>query len=218
MAENQERRQAHRQKRGVLRLEEILSVAGTLFAEHGYDNVTTNMIAAQAGISPGSLYQFFSNKEAIAQAFAADATEHLHQVYDTILSPEVITLPLREFVDIFVEKLVTFNRAYPGYFALAIGATLSSSLAFVLADLHQDILVRQDAVLAACWPPSTKAQRHLPLLVSYRLFLALLPLVLEGDEEQQRPIVHEMKAVFYGYLEPIVSGQRASEILDEERT
>jgi AcrR family transcriptional regulator len=61
-------------------------------------------------VSPGSLYQFFPNKEAIAQAFAADATGHLHRVYDTLLSPEVITLPLRDFIDIFVERLVAFNR------------------------------------------------------------------------------------------------------------
>ncbi len=213
MGENQKRRRAHRQKRGMLRLEEILSVAGTLFAEHGYDKVTTNMIAAQAGISLGSLYQFFPNKEAIAQAFAADATEHLHQVYDTVLSPEVITLPLREFVDILVEKLVAFNRAYPGYLALAIGATLSSPLAAVLADLQKDILVRQDAVLAACWPQSTGEQRRLPLLVSYRLFLALLPLTLEGNEEHRHAIVGEMKGVLYRYLEPVVSGEKTSGML-----
>ena len=197
----------------MLRVEEILSVAGMLFSERGYDNVTTNMIAAQVGISPGSLYQFFSNKEAIALAFVADATKYLHQVYDTLLSPNITTLPFQEFVGIFVEKLVAFNRAYPGYFALAIGATLSTSLAFVLADLHQDILIRQ--VLAACWSHSTREQRRLPLLVSYRLFLALLPLALEGDEEHQSAIMSEMKAVFYGYLEPIVSGRRATERLDE---
>jgi len=86
MAENQERRQARRQKRGALRVEAILQAAGALFAELGYDNVATNMIAARAGMSPGSLYEFFPNKEAIAQAFAADATDQLSRVYDTMLS------------------------------------------------------------------------------------------------------------------------------------
>jgi AcrR family transcriptional regulator len=60
MGENQERRQARRQKRGALRVEEILQAAGALFAEIGYDKVTTNMIAARAGVSRGSLYQSFS--------------------------------------------------------------------------------------------------------------------------------------------------------------
>ncbi len=203
MGENQERRQAHRQKRGLLRVEEILHAAGALFAEVGYDKATTNMIAARAGISPGSLYQFFPNKETITQAFAADTTEHLHQVYDTILSSEVITLPLRAFVDTFIDMLVAFNRNHPGYLALALGSTLSSPLALVLADFHQGILAHLDALFAARWPQSTQEQRRLPLLVSYRLFFALLPLVLQGDGEHQRAIVREMKVVLYRYWEPI---------------
>jgi len=212
MGENQERRQARRQKRGALRVEEILQAAGALFAEVGYDKVTTNMIAARAGVSRGSLYQFFPNKEAIAQAFATDAINHLHGVYDALLSSEVMTLPLQAFLDTFIDRIVAFNRNCPGYLALELGSTLSSSLALVLADLQQGLLARQDALLAAYWPQSTGEQRHLPLLVSYRLFLALLPLALSGDEEHQRAIVREMKVVLYRYWEPIMGTQRASEM------
>ena len=211
MGENQERRQAHRQKRGLLRVEEILHAAGALFAEVGYDKTTTNMIAARAGMSPGSLYQFFPNKEAITQAFAADATKHLHHMYDTILSSEVITLPLRAFIGTFIDMLVAFNRNHPGYLALELGSTLSSPLALVLADLHQGIQADLDAMFAARWSHSTQEQRRLPLLVSYRLFFALLPLVLQGDGEQERAIVREMKVVLYRYWEPIMGTQSASE-------
>lgn len=205
MGENQGRRQAHRQKRGVLRVEEILQAAGELFAELGYDNVTTNVIAARADISPGSLYQFFPNKEAIAQAFATREVEQLMQVYETMLLPEVLALPLQAFFDTFIERIVAFNRSHPGYFALALGSTISSPLALVLADVQRGVPASLDAMLAAYWPQSTQEQRRLPLLVSYRLFLALLPLAIQGDEEQQRAIVGEMKVILYRYWEPIVS-------------
>ena len=39
-----------------------------VIAKVGYSRATTNAIAAEAGISPGSLYQFFDDKEQIAQA------------------------------------------------------------------------------------------------------------------------------------------------------
>ena len=208
MGENQERRRAHRQKRGLLRVEEILHAAGDLFAEIGYDKATTNMIAARAGVSPGSLYQFFPNKEAITQAFAADATDHLHQVYATMLSSEVISLPLQAFLETFIDRLVAFNRTYPGYLALELGATLSSPLALVEADLHQGIQAHLDAMFAARWPHSTQEQRRLPLLVSSRLFVAVLPLVLQGDGDQQRAIVREMNVCLYRYWEPIMGMQR----------
>ncbi len=216
MGENQERRRARRQKRGVLRVEEILQAAGALFAEVGYDKVTTNMIAARAGISRGSLYQFFPDKEAIAQAFAADATNQLHQVYDTLLSSEVMTLPLQVFLATFIDRILAFNRNYPGYLALELGSTISSSLTRVLADLQQGVQARLDALLATYWPHSTPEQRHLPLLVSYRLFLALLPLALQGDGENQRAIVREMKVLLYRYWEPIIDPQRASEVRSHE--
>jgi AcrR family transcriptional regulator len=206
IGENRERRQARRQPRGVRRVEDILRAAGALFAELGYDNVTTMMIAGRSGISPGSLYQFFPNKKAIAQAFAADATQHLHQVYDSMQSSEVMSLPLQAFFDAFVDRIMAFNRAYPGYLALQLGTTVSPPLARVLGDLQQGVQARLDGLMAAYWPRSTSAQRRLPLLVSYRVFLALLPLALQGDEESRSAIMHEMKVLLYRYWEPITGG------------
>src|SRR6266511_1332655 len=56
----------------------ILDAAAGVFADAGYERATTNAIAAAAGISPGSLYQFFPNKEAIAEALAAGLTTDQH--------------------------------------------------------------------------------------------------------------------------------------------
>jgi AcrR family transcriptional regulator len=203
VGENQQRRRARRQQRGLLRTEEILAAAGALFAEVGYDRATTNMIAARAGVSPGSLYQFFPNKEAIAHAYAAAATARLHQVYDTVLAPEVIALPLKDFLDTFIEGLMSFNRQYPGYLALSVAATISPPLALALADLQQGSFARLDAMIAALWPDGTPEQRRLHGLISYRLFLALLPLALGDPEDDQQAIVREMKAVLYRYWAPI---------------
>jgi AcrR family transcriptional regulator len=207
MGENQERRQAHRQKRGAMRVEEIIAAASVLFAELGYDKVTTNMIAARAGISPGSLYQFFPNKEAIAQAFAAEAVTQLALVYDTMSSFEMTSLPLREFLDTFIERIIAFNRNYPGYLALELASTISPTLAHVLAHFQHEIQARFDQMMATRWPGSSSEQRRIPELISYRLFLALLPLILQNDEQNQTAIVQEMKTMLYRYWEALVAGR-----------
>jgi len=111
MGENQERRQAHRQKRGLFRVEEILAAAGTLFAERGYDNVTTNMIAARAGVSPVRSISFFRIRSHCT-GICRRCDWAPPSMYDTLLSSEVTTLPLRDFVAIFVERLVAFNRSF----------------------------------------------------------------------------------------------------------
>jgi AcrR family transcriptional regulator len=209
MGENQERRRARRQRRGLLRVDEILAAAGALFAEIGYDKATTNLIAARAGVSPGSLYQFFPNKEAIALAYATAATAELHQLYDTILAPEVTALPLLAFLDTFIDALMVFNRNYPGYLALSIASTISSSLALALADLQRGIFGRLEALFAALLPQSSPEERRLRGLISYRVFIAVLSLALDAEGDDARAIVRELKTVLYRYWAPIIGPERA---------
>jgi len=46
-------------------VEWILEAAARLFREHGYTATTTNKVAELAGVSIGSLYQYFPNKDAL---------------------------------------------------------------------------------------------------------------------------------------------------------
>lgn len=203
MAENEGRRQARRQSRGLLRADAIVRAAELLFAELGYDKTTTNMIAERAGVSPGSLYQFFPNKEAIAHAYAAEAVIRLHQVYDGLLAPSTIDLPLAAFIDLFIDVLIAFNRANPGYFALSLASTLSEPLAQVLQEFQAGVQVRLSTLLAARWPQGSATQQQLAGLVAYRIFIAMLPLTLRQDE-QSAMLVGELKAVIYRYLAPLI--------------
>jgi AcrR family transcriptional regulator len=57
-----------KQERSREMVEDILKAAARVFVREGYARATTNRIAAAAGISVGSLYQYFPNKDAIAVA------------------------------------------------------------------------------------------------------------------------------------------------------
>jgi AcrR family transcriptional regulator len=197
VSENQGRRGAHRQQRGLRRVDEILAEAGALFAEIGYDRTTTNMIAARAGISTGSLYQYFPNKEAIAQAYATAATTRLHQVYDAVLVPEIISLPLWDFLDTYIESLIAAGREFPGYLSLTIASTISPPIALALSTLNGGIVDRVDELLRARWPEVDPDTRRVRGILSRRLFLTVLPLVLEEHAPDARLIVHELKTMLY---------------------
>jgi AcrR family transcriptional regulator len=56
------------QQRSRLTVDQILEAAGRVFAERGYAGATTNHIAQRAGVSIGSLYQYFPNKDTILVA------------------------------------------------------------------------------------------------------------------------------------------------------
>jgi AcrR family transcriptional regulator len=61
-------RKRPRQARSRLTVEAILDAAARVFERHGYAAGTTNRIAERAGISIGSLYQYYPNKDAVLVA------------------------------------------------------------------------------------------------------------------------------------------------------
>src|ERR1035438_8246894 len=58
------------QARGRRTVARVLDAAAEQFVAVGYDAATTTQIAARAGVSVGSVYQFFADKEALLDALA----------------------------------------------------------------------------------------------------------------------------------------------------
>jgi len=75
-----EPRKQPRQRRSAETVERILAAAARIFDERGYRATTTNHVAELAGVSIGSLYQYFPNKDALLVALAerhlVQAAEH----------------------------------------------------------------------------------------------------------------------------------------------
>lgn len=59
-------------------VERILDAGRAVLLERGYERTSTSRIAKRAGISPGSLYQYFPDKEAILDRVLDEYTERLH--------------------------------------------------------------------------------------------------------------------------------------------
>ncbi|MBX3200273.1 MAG: TetR/AcrR family transcriptional regulator [Labilithrix sp.] len=59
-------RKIPKQDRSLAMVEALLEAAARVFVKEGYAKATTNRIAAAAGVSVGSLYQYFPSKDAIA--------------------------------------------------------------------------------------------------------------------------------------------------------
>lgn len=69
--------QPPKRQRGRIRVAAIMNAAVELFAEKGYDAATMTEIAAHSGTAIGSLYRFFPNKEALADALLLRYAQHV---------------------------------------------------------------------------------------------------------------------------------------------
>ncbi len=95
-------RKLPKQSRSRVTVEAILEATTHILVEEGYDKANTNRIAERAGISIGSLYQYFPNKESPitalmdqhAQEMAELVETKLERLFDSPLEvaiPEIIT-------------------------------------------------------------------------------------------------------------------------------
>jgi AcrR family transcriptional regulator len=187
-----------RQARGERRIASLLDAAAEVFAEAGYDAATTNAIAARAGVSPGSLYQFFANKDAIAQALAERFVTELAATHAEVFAADLDSLPLDEMLDRVVDPLVAFNLANPSFQLLVAGGPPRAGEA--KRPLHVAMLGRVEKLVAARTPglPPASLRRHAVVIV--QVFGAMLPLVLAAAEPERTALVAELKSVLAGYL------------------
>ncbi len=94
-----------KRKRGIARVAKLLDAGAAVFAEQGYKAATMTEIAARAGAPIGSLYQFFPNKDLLADALIARYAEHVEAALDRIKA-EASALDAMQLGDRLLDVLV----------------------------------------------------------------------------------------------------------------
>jgi AcrR family transcriptional regulator len=79
-------RRRPRQARAQATVEAIVKATARVLVEEGYDRASTNRIAQAAGVSIGSLYQYFPSKEALVAALVDNHLERMREVLDRALA------------------------------------------------------------------------------------------------------------------------------------
>ncbi len=107
-------RKQPRQQRARATVDAILRASAELFANAGYAGTTTNKIAARAGVSVGSLYQYFPGKDAILstlfQQHHAEMTASVHGSLALLADPSV---PLHDAFAELLERMVAVHEQDP---------------------------------------------------------------------------------------------------------
>ncbi|SHG57690.1 TetR/AcrR family transcriptional regulator [Streptoalloteichus hindustanus] len=183
---------------------QILDAAAEVLAEQGYESTTTNAVAARAGVSPSTVYQFFANKESIAEALVARYLAALRAAYEEAFPPELAHLPLAELVDRMVDPILRLHLTHPGLRPLFARTDMPERLLASTQPLHQAVRERVDSVFAARAPELPADRRRRCTEVSVQLFRGLLPLVQAAEGADRLAFIDELKDVLRRYLMPVV--------------
>lgn len=110
------RRRSPRQNRSRFTRDIIFEATAQILEEHGEAALTTNRIAERAGISVGTIYQYFANKKAILVEMARIESARIEQLTaklraDGVGRSEATRLAIRSYIRIFADWPATRKAA-----------------------------------------------------------------------------------------------------------
>ena len=107
-------RKRPKQERSQQTVTVILDAAVQVFSKRGYGEATTTRIADRAGVSVGSLYQYFPNKDALLVALTERHIERSHTAVRVTLDDlEKTSVGLQELMERLVRAMVRLHVTEP---------------------------------------------------------------------------------------------------------
>ncbi|MGW1295023.1 TetR family transcriptional regulator [Streptomyces sp. NPDC002533] len=202
-------RPRRRQARGEARIAQLLRAAASVFCTSGYTASSTNAIAREAGVSPGTLYQFFPNKEAIAVELGDRLLDRWRDTYGAAFDQSHTELPLDRMLDAILDPLIAFNCENPAFSVLMHGSEIPGRITEAHDTLHATMLTRVESVLADYLPDMPAAQVHHIAEMVFMVFKAGLDLIMANEGEERAAYIRELKTVMFRYLDPLVGDDAA---------
>ncbi len=195
------------QARARRTVEAILEGAAQVFEKHGYARTTTDRIAERAGVSVGSLYQYFPNKDAIIVALAERHQEAgLRRVRELLSDAPVEALAAMDLdglLGMFVRDLIVLHRHHPRLHRLLLVEARMPSDQLDRLSRQEDQLASDVATLLRGHPGISAAS---PELAAWMLIHAAEGMIHDfvvhpppGDVDEDA-FVREMVRLLGGYL------------------
>jgi len=183
-------------QRGRERVAALLRAAAAVFAERGYDAATMTEVAARAGASIGSLYQFFPTKELLA---AAVLQAYLDGVYRQLedLAVRADAMPVGLLSDTLFGLLGAARAAYPAFAALVEGLGPPPAMT---ADIRREMRRQLAAILQRRAPALPAATLQALATAVLQVMKAAAALEADATVPGRRAALAEMQAMLRGYL------------------
>jgi AcrR family transcriptional regulator len=105
-------RKAASQERSRATVAALVEATARILVSEGFDKASTNRIAEVAGVSVGSLYQYFPGKEALVVAVVERHNREIMQVVRGVLA-EVAALPVEKAIRRLVAMAIEAHRVDP---------------------------------------------------------------------------------------------------------
>jgi AcrR family transcriptional regulator len=194
-----------RQARSRARIAQILTAADAILAEEGVEALTIRRIADRAGVSVGTLYQFFADKGSVVDAVAHAYITEFDALVEGLMSAADVG-DWSDPVGRIVDEFVALYRSHPGYVALWSGRHLSPELARADEANNQLIAAGVQRLLTEHAGLADDGKLQLAVQVAVRAADALLQYAFALSPHGDDAVLAELKILLRLYLANLALG------------
>ncbi len=188
--------------------ERLLDVAGELLAEVGVDRISTNMIAARAGLTPPALYRYFDDKYAVLEALGRRLMDRQNAVLERWIArhaPGGLAGMAGHIGDLLTENAAV-TRAEPGAIWILRALHASPQLVHVRLESHRHVT---DRLTDACAPQLRGIDREIlwsRLRLAVELGFAADEMLYEEDRVSVETVLAQVAATLRFVLLDLTDG------------
>ncbi|AJA11569.1 TetR family transcriptional regulator [Sphingopyxis fribergensis] len=191
-----------KQDRARLTRDRLLDVAGELLAEAGIERISTNMIAARAGLTPPALYRYFGDKYALLEALGRRLMERQNAVLERWIArraPGGIT-GMADHIDDLLTENAAVTRAEPGAVWILRALHASPQLVHIRLESHRHVTDRLTDACAPHLPGTDRKMLWSRLRLAVELGFAADEMLYEEDRVSAGAVLAEVAAMLRSAL------------------
>jgi AcrR family transcriptional regulator len=191
-------RKEPRQARSRATVESIVQAGTRVLSDRGWAGFNTNEVADTAGVSIGSLYQYFPDKEALVEAILQ---RHLDDVLAVLSESEAGGRSLKQLVDDLVTGMIAAHGVHPALHRVLLDVVaphLGSSPA--QAKFEATYLARYRAIVAACPRSRGKAADEIVAQVLCAMIEGVIHSAARSGALKSDELKRELIHAAYSYL------------------
>lgn len=184
------------QERSAERLARILDACAELLDEVGYEELSTRGVALRAGVPIGSVYRFFGNKRAMADALAHRNLD----AYGERVAARMAGVERGDWrgaVDAAFDEYLAMKRTVPGFGLVDFGIPSAPE---AMPDANSDVAERVAGLLAAHLDRPLDKKLRRTVLVGVEAVDAVLQLAFRAHPSGDPALIDETRTLLHSYF------------------
>lgn len=199
------------QQRSQQMVDILLEASGRVIERHGLANLTTNRVAAEAGVSVGSLYQYFANKQELLEALLEQMALDITRLIDARMA-QLLEADVRTAVRLLLSEVLAFIHSGNGRYRVLVRHWQQLQALHVVDRLerHLSEVCRRYLVRHIHQFPIDNPMPMLFVMINATLMTLVRHLALDDPPLSDQQLIDELSDMLTAYLAAAASPQQAN--------